>query len=146
MQWYVQALKNYFNFSGRARRKEYWMFNLIHQVILAVLYLIPVLSGGGTVVSLTFGIATLLYVIGTAIPAISVTVRRLHDIGYSGWWMLMPAASFLAMVVGIVLKANVLVVLWAVILLVAYLGLFIASVLDSQPSENQYGPNPKAVS
>lgn len=145
MQWYVQALKNYFNFSGRARRKEYWMFNLIHQVILAVLYLVPVLSGSNSIISIIFGIATILYVLGTAIPAISVTVRRLHDIGYSGWWMLMPAASFLAMVVAIVLKANVLLLMWAIILLVAYIGLFVASVLDSEPSDNQYGPNPKSI-
>ena len=112
MSWYIEVLKKYAVFSGRARRKEYWMFVLFSIIIYLVLYVLELLVGGP-------GIVAFLYCLAVLLPSISVCVRRLHDIGRSGWWIfisLIPAIG-------------------AIILL-------IFMVLESKPGENKYGPNP----
>ena len=73
MNWYLEVLKKYAVFSGRARRKEYWMFFLIYTIIYLVLAAIDAI--------LTAGLLSTLYIVATLIPAIAVTIRRLHDIG-----------------------------------------------------------------
>ncbi|MGY0216504.1 DUF805 domain-containing protein [Endozoicomonadaceae bacterium StTr2] len=78
MEWYLKALKQYADFKGRARRKEYWMFFLINFVITLVL---SFLDGGEP------GISTV-YALLIMIPGIAVTVRRLHDTERTGWWVL----------------------------------------------------------
>lgn len=115
MNWYMEVLKKYVVFSGRARRTEYWMFVLFNVIIAVVLNLIEgilkipaVLSG--------------LYSLAVFIPGIAVGVRRLHDTGRSGWWMLINLVPFLGFIVFIVFVVQ-----------------------DSQPGENPYGPNPKAA-
>ena len=115
MEWYLKVLKNYVNFDGRARRKEYWMFvlfNFIAAVILSIIeYAIgiePVLTG--------------LYSLFILLPSLAVTARRLHDTGRSGWWMLISLVPFVG---GIIL--------------------LVFTCLDSEPSENKYGPNPKTT-
>jgi len=100
-------------FSGRARRKEYWFFSLFNMIIGIVLGFVEVLVGGPGIVGMLYGLAVL-------IPALAVSVRRLHDTDRSGWWLLI----LLIPVVG------------AIVLL-------IFMVLDSSPGENQYGANPK---
>lgn len=92
MNWYVDVLKNYAGFSGRARRKEYWMFTLIHLIVAAVLL------GLGMAIDTT--IPYIIYIVATIIPSLAVMVRRLHDTGRSGWWFLI---SFVPLVGGIVL-------------------------------------------
>jgi uncharacterized membrane protein YhaH (DUF805 family) len=120
MSWYLEVLKKYAVFGGRARRKEYWMFVLINLVITVVLILIDILIG-------TFspqtgvGLLSGLYSLAVLIPFITVTVRRLHDTGRSGWSMLI---GLIPIIGGIVL--------------------LIFMVQDSQPGANQYGPNSKA--
>ncbi|MCM3600019.1 DUF805 domain-containing protein [Robertmurraya korlensis] len=113
MQWYMKVLKNYIGFQGRARRKEYWMFFLFNFLITILLSLIETMLGLGGILSGIYGLAVLL-------PSIAVSVRRLHDIGRTGWWMLL---SFIP-VIGLIV-------------------LLVFAVLDSQPGENKYGPNPK---
>ena len=73
MNWYLEVLKKYATFSGRARRKEYWMFTLVHVLIALVL----MASSGliGPVGALLY----MLYILGTIVPSIAVTVRRLQD-------------------------------------------------------------------
>ena len=117
MEWYLKVLRNYFNFEGRARRKEYWMFvlfNLIAGVVLAI-----VDSVLHTRTASGIGIVGSLYSLAVLVPSIAVGARRLHDIGRSGWWQLIA----LIPVVGVV----VLIVWWA------RLG-------DQAP--NDWGPNP----
>ena len=120
MSWYLEALKKYAVFSGRARRKEYWMFILINIVIAIVLIAIDYLIG-------TFdpqtgaGVLQGLYSLAVLIPSLAVTVRRLHDTGRTGWWILI---GLIPVIGGIVL--------------------LIFMVLDSEPGVNEYGPNPKA--
>jgi len=120
MSWYLKVLQNYFTFSGRARRKEYWFFILFHMIFLFVLAILDaslgtMAAGGAGVLSAIYGLAIL-------IPSIAVSVRRLHDIGFAGWWYLIISIP----IVG------------AIVLLVFH-------VLDSEPGDNRFGPNPKLV-
>ena len=114
MSWYFEALKKYAEFSGRARRKEYWMFWFCSAIIIAALLVVDVLAGTAVVI-------TGIYSLAVCIPSIAVTVRRLHDTNRSGWWYFI---SFVPLVGGIVL--------------------LVFTVQDSHPNDNQYGANPKA--
>lgn len=117
MQWYLTVLKNYATFSGRARRKEYWMFTLIHVLVAFILL------GVGLAVDQTVSMVLYLgYIAATVVPTLAVVVRRLHDTGRSGWWYFI---TFVPAIGGI-------------LLLVFLCG-------DSRPEHNQYGPNPKMV-
>jgi uncharacterized membrane protein YhaH (DUF805 family) len=119
MSWYLSALKKYAVFDGRARRMEYWFFQLFNTLILAILFGVGAVMGtmrgnpGLMMIGGVFALATLL-------PAFGVLVRRLHDTGRSGWWFLI---AFVPFVGGIIL--------------------LVFTFLDSQPGMNQYGPNPK---
>lgn len=77
MYYYFAALKKYADFTGRARRKEYWMFTLFNVIIVTVLELIG------------FSLLLGLYSLATLVPVWAVTARRLHDINRSGWWQLL---------------------------------------------------------
>ncbi len=120
MNLYLEVLKKYAVFSGRARRKEYWMFFLFNLIIGFVLSFIESLAGIAAESGMS--VLTTLYSLAVLIPSIAVSVRRLHDTNRSGWWL------FIALVP----------IIGAIVLLVFM-------VQDSQPDENQYGPNPKAV-
>jgi uncharacterized membrane protein YhaH (DUF805 family) len=113
MNWYLEVLKKYAVFSGRARRKEYWMFFLFNIIITVVLGVIDgIISEQGVISSL--------YSLAVLIPGIAVTVRRLHDIGRNGWWFFLALVPIIGTIV-----------------------LIVFMVKDSQPGENQYGQNPK---
>ncbi|MDO9168600.1 MAG: DUF805 domain-containing protein [Methylobacter sp.] len=119
MNWYLDVLKKYAVFNGRARRKEYWFFFLFNIIISMILSAIDGLTGSfnpETGVGLLGGI----YTIAVLIPSIAVSVRRLHDTGRSGWWLL----------VGLIPLIGTLIC-------------FIFMVQDSESSENEYGANPK---
>ena len=118
MKWYLGVLKKYVVFGGRAQRMEYWMFNLFNYIIVIALAFIEVLAGIAPETD-TYVLATV-YSLAVLLPNWAVSVRRLHDTGRSGLWLL----------VGIVPLIGVIV-------------LFIFYVMDSQPGENRYGPNPK---
>jgi uncharacterized membrane protein YhaH (DUF805 family) len=113
MNWYLAVLKKYVVFSGRARRKEYWMFVLFNIIIELVLGFVEWFAGSP-------GIVGMLYSLAVLIPSIAVSVRRLHDTDRSGWWLLIALIPLIGMIV-----------------LLAFM------VQDSKPGENQYGPNPK---
>ena len=120
MEWYVKVLKNYFVFSGRARRKEYWMFALINLVISIVLSLVD--TGIGTLNEATgYGLLSGIYTLAVFIPSIAVSVRRLHDTNHSGWWLFL-----------------------ALIPLLGALFLLIVFCFDSK-EDNEYGPNAKGI-
>jgi uncharacterized membrane protein YhaH (DUF805 family) len=87
MNWYLQALKKYTVFTGRARRMEYWFFVLFNILISAALSVVDYFTGTYSDVYHT-GLLGGLYSLGVLLPAIAVTVRRLHDTGRSGWWIL----------------------------------------------------------
>jgi uncharacterized membrane protein YhaH (DUF805 family) len=88
MKWYFHVLRNYATFAGRARRKEYWDFGLIHVLIIFALRYLHFLTVAIDPQS-QLGQIRMLYAFGTFIPLIAVSVRRLHHTNRSGWWFLM---------------------------------------------------------
>ena len=107
--YYKKCLKNYANFKGRARRKEYWLFVLANTIIGIILSIIdsiigiPNLGSGG--VSIIVSI-TSLYSLIVFVPAIAVGVRRLHDIGKSGWFYLLILIPLIGAIILIVWCAK----------------------------------------
>jgi uncharacterized membrane protein YhaH (DUF805 family) len=86
--WYLEPLKKYATFSGRARRKEYWYFTLFSTLIAMSLAIIDFALG-------EMGILSDLYSLGVLLPSIALGVRRMHDTGRSGWWLLLPLVNLL---------------------------------------------------
>lgn len=119
MRWYIKVLKQYADFQGRARRKEYWWFFLVNVLIG---FGLGVIEAGAGIIDPTTGYGPLsgLYTLAILIPGFAVSVRRLHDTGRRGWWLL----SGLVPVIG------------PLVLLYFF-------VQDSEAGENDYGPNPK---
>ncbi|MEI7812936.1 MAG: DUF805 domain-containing protein [Ignavibacteria bacterium] len=115
MNWYLQVLRNYAEFSGRARRTEYWMFALFNFIFAIVALIFDLVLG-------TAAVFYTIYIVALFIPGLAVSVRRLHDVGKSGWMMLI-----------------------ILIPLIGAIWLFVLSVTDSQPGDNQYGQNPKEI-
>ena len=129
MQWYLLVIRKYIEFSGRARRKEYWMFALF-QVIFAVVAIIIDNLLGSTLkfgnayesVSLPYGYVYILYAVATLLPSLGVTVRRLHDVDKSGWFILFGLIPFVG----------------SIYLLVLY-------CTEGTRGPNRYGEDPKAL-
>jgi uncharacterized membrane protein YhaH (DUF805 family) len=87
MEWYLAVLKKYAVFSGRARRKEYWMFFLFNLIFsFAAIILDNIL---GTASSRTgYGLLNTFYTLAVFIPSLALSIRRLHDVDKSGWFLL----------------------------------------------------------
>lgn len=113
--WLECYTKKYATFSGRARRKEYWMFFLFNMLIALGIQIIEAVLGTGGMLGGLYSLAVLL-------PGWAVFTRRMHDIGKSGWWWL----------IGLIPVVGTIV-------------LFVFMCKDSEPSDNAYGPNPKGV-
>jgi uncharacterized membrane protein YhaH (DUF805 family) len=103
MNYFVKVVRNYATFSGRARRKEYWMFVLFYFLFLIGIVLIEYgiselnlgfstiipMDGGGQ------GVLNASYLLVMIIPSLAVAVRRMHDVGKSGWFLLIPIYSLI---------------------------------------------------
>ena len=120
MDWYLKALGQYVNFKGRACRREFWTFTLINFAIFIVLEILSSL-GDSSALGI-FDIITILFGLAIFLPSLSVQVRRLHDIGKSGLWVLINIVPLIGLIVIIVF-----------------------CVRDSDPETNDYGPNPQKV-
>jgi uncharacterized membrane protein YhaH (DUF805 family) len=120
MEWYSAVLKKYAEFNGRARRKEYWMYTLINVVIILVLEIAGFAMMKNALGTIILGVMGL-YCLATLLPSIAVAIRRLHDTGRSGWWLLVCVIPLVSLV------------------------LLVFMFLDSQPGANEYGPNPKGA-
>ena len=90
MNWYLEVLKKYAVFSGRARRKEYWMFFLFNFIII---FLLELVGGGKKTLMCNYSIPSLVYQLAVLIPSLAVGVRRMHDTNHSGWWLLFPIVN-----------------------------------------------------
>ena len=88
MNWYVKCLRQYTDFTGRARRKEYWMYTLFNVIIVALLAGIDYLLGWFSI-EYRIGVLSGIYSLAVLLPGLAVCVRRLHDIGKSGWYYLL---------------------------------------------------------
>ena len=164
-QYFVEAYtQNYFNFKGRARRREYWGIWLFNNLIaLAISVIGRLLSDTDAGVfsmlssmNLTWTVISVLWSIVGFFPQASATVRRLHDKGYSGKWylgvfFLSVVFVTLSFVVGFSLlmngrQSNGLLVLFGLIgllFIVLAIFIFILLLLDGDKTENKYGPSPK---
>ena len=125
MNYYIDVLKKYVVFGGRAARKEYWMFFLFNFIISLVLAIIDGIAGtnfetSGSAGAASGGVLQGLYGLAVFLPTLGVTFRRLHDTDKSGWWVLISLVPFVG---------------WIVLL--------VFMILDSDPGANKYGPNPK---
>ncbi|MXP25620.1 DUF805 domain-containing protein [Altererythrobacter indicus] len=141
MEWMLLPLKRYADFSGRSRRKEFWMFTLGYVIILAVLAIglfsgaslstledpaaLENMAGGGTFI--VFAILMGIVVLALLIPSIAVNVRRLHDRDMSGWWYLGFAVLSNVPYVGILVSIGYLVLM----------------ALPGTEGPNRFGPDPK---
>src|SRR4030095_12645452 len=88
MNWYLEVWKKFAVFQGRSRRKEYWLFALFNVLAIAVLTLIDTMIGTFNMQA-GVGVLSGVYCIAVLLPSLAVGVRRLHDIGKSGWWLLL---------------------------------------------------------
>ena len=119
MNWYLKVLKQYVDFHGRARRKEYWMFTLFNMIFAIIAAILDNVIGTASP-TLGYGIIYGIYALVTIIPGLAVSVRRLHDIGKSGWMIL-------------IIFIPLIGAIWLLILM----------MLDGNSDENKYGTNPK---
>ena len=164
-QYFVEAYtQNYFNFKGRARRREYWgiwlFYNLIALAISVIGRLLSDTDAGAfsmlSSMNLTWTVISVLWSIVGFFPQASATVRRLHDKGYSGKWylgvfFLSVVFVTLSFVVGFSLlmngrQSNGMLVLFGLIgllFIVLAIFIFILLLLDGDKTENKYGPSPK---
>ena len=118
MEWYIKVLKQYANFSGRARRKEFWMFVLFNMIFVIGTMIFD--NMWGLTFKHSFGWLQLIYCLAVAVPSLAVCVRRAHDIGKSGLWNIIAL---------IPLVGAILLIFWY--------------SADSQAGENKWGANPK---
>ena len=100
MNWYLKVIKQYADFNGRARRKEYWMYTLISTLISIVLSIID------TALGFQIGVIGILYSLFVFIPGIAVSVRRLHDVNKSGWMLLLIFLPIIGWIWLLVLNAT----------------------------------------
>ncbi len=112
MHWYLDVLKKYVKFSGRASRVEFWSYTLINFAIIIALQVI------GEIIKDNY-ILVSVYALAVFLPSISVSVRRLHDVGRSGWMML-------------IILIPIIGAIW----------LFVLNITPGNASENKYGPAP----
>ncbi|MAY19777.1 MAG: hypothetical protein CL955_04085 [Erythrobacteraceae bacterium] len=121
MEWMLMPVRRYADFSGRSRRKEFWMFQLgIFLLYIAVLILAAILGAISETLSAIVMIIFAIAMLGLIIPSIAVAVRRMHDQDKSGWMLLL----------------GLIPLIGSIILLVFY-------CTDGTPGPNQYGPDPK---
>lgn len=121
MKYFLYCLQHYADFNGRARRSEYWYFVLFNFIVSILIgFTFGVIAGILDMPALVY--LAYLWSLAVFIPSLAVSVRRLHDIGRSGWWLLLSL---------IPLVGAIILIIW--------------HCTDSQPGANQYGPNPKEM-
>ena len=111
--WKRVVLEKYADFTGRARRSEYWWFTLTNIIAVFVLLLL-------TAIADIFWVLYVIYALALIVPSIAVTIRRLHDTDRSGWWILIALVPFVGGIILLVLMC-----------------------IDSTPGTNQWGPSEK---
>ena len=123
MKYYLNVIRNYASFSGRARRKEYWMFVLFNNIFFVAIVIFELIIleldlGFSTIIPMDEGgqgVLNAAYLILMIIPSIAVGVRRMHDVGKSGWFLLVPIYNI------------------------------ILTFQEGERNENEYGPDPKNI-
>jgi len=117
MEWMLMPLKRYADFSGRSRRKEFWMFMLFILIVYIAIIALSVI--GGEAVAGILGIVLIVFALGIFIPSLAVQVRRFHDQGKSGWFVLLNLIPIVSLVV------------------------LVFMCIEGDKGPNEYGPDPK---
>ena len=120
MEWMLMPLKRYADFSGRSRRKEYWMFVLGVFIAAIVLSIVEGILGLSGMVGGVYGPLTTILLLGVIIPSIAVQVRRFHDQDKSGWFVLLALIPF-----------------------IGGLAVLVFMLLEGTRGPNRFGPDPK---
>jgi len=115
MEWFLKAFKQYAEFKGRARRKEYWMFWLFNYLFTLIIFIVETSYSDNFKITILFSLLMFL-------PSLAVTVRRLHDVDKSGWFVLINLIPLIGQI-------------WLLLLLIT----------DSTIGTNKYGENPKGI-
>ena len=121
MEYFIYCLKHYCDFSGRARRKEYWMFTLVNGCIalaISILNAVVVAAADSNAIL----VVSYIYSFALLLPSLAVCVRRLHDIGKSGWSYLIGLIPIVGLIILLVWFCR-----------------------DGEPNENKWGVNPKSI-
>jgi uncharacterized membrane protein YhaH (DUF805 family) len=118
MNYLIEPLKNTFNFSGRSTRTQYWLFELWMNGIIIAAVVIDILIGTDQIFD-GAGLLTMIVSLGSIIPNLSITIRRIHDVGKSGWWIFVNAIPFIGGIFMLIMMCT-----------------------DSE-GDNQYGISPK---
>ena len=126
MEWMIMPLKRFAEFSGRSRRKEYWMFVLLQMLILIPVAILAILMGGpvedpanplgSTAILIVLGVYFLVFFI----PGLAVQVRRFHDQDKSGWFILLGLIPYVGSLI-----------------------LLVFMCLEGTRGPNRFGPDPK---
>ena len=157
MEWMLMPLRRYAEFSGRSRRKEYWMFALLLVLIYLVFAVLMVTVGAGAFMAmaagggglaagalgggamLVFGLFAI-FILAIIIPSIAVAVRRLHDTDRSGWWILLPLVPN---VLGIVAGDGAIAMILSVVSFGLSIALLVFYCLPGTRGPNRFGADPK---
>ena len=142
MEWALLPIKRYAEFSGRSRRKEYWMFVLLMVVLGFVAGVIEGALGLTGMVGGLYGPLSLLIGLVLLVPGIAVGVRRLHDTNRSGWWLLIPGIPYLLTAVLFASGNLVLAGILSIVALIGAIILLVLFVLEGTKGPNKYGPDP----
>ena len=167
MHWMILPLKRYFDFKGRSRRKEFWLWTLFVIIVTVVLSIVDAALGlgGSTAVDtgatpdglgynygagFSGGLLANVFSLAVLIPNIAVGVRRLHDIDRTGWWMLLPVPFYLVGAVILAIGAINGEAGQAMIGMIAFVLGFVCAIvllvfycLDGTSGPNRFGPDPK---
>lgn len=164
MHWMLMPLRRYAEFSGRSRRKEYWMFILFQMLVYVALMVVgsmvgaaammatadtSALEGAGGAAIAIFAVYGL-FSLAMLIPTIAVTVRRLHDTNRTGWWFLAPLIPYAVMAGSIFILADspdmalAISAVAGIVALVLGIVVLVFMFLNGTSGPNKYGPDPKA--
>uniref|UniRef100_UPI0035CB389C DUF805 domain-containing protein n=1 Tax=uncultured Sphingomonas sp. TaxID=158754 RepID=UPI0035CB389C len=166
MEWMILPLKRYAQFTGRSRRKEFWLwilFQVIAGFVLGILDTVFGLGGHasgvansapgayGAAANLRGGVLSNIFSLAVLIPSIAVSVRRMHDINRSGWWILLPLVPIVivfAMVVAAATSTSITAMVLSGIAGLAFIGcaivVFVWYCTAGTIGPNRFGDDPKA--
>ena len=123
MDWYKKVLSQYAVFTGRARRREFWMFTLVNGIIQTILSIIMnIFASMGVAAGVYFVYALLaLYGLAVLVPSLAVAVRRMHDLGKGGGWIFITLIPIVGAIIFVIF-----------------------CVKEGEAQDNRFGANPKA--
>jgi len=148
MSWFIKCLKQYADFSGRARRKEYWYFVLFAAIISVISYGLDwIFNTQITYPYFNSGWFSIIVGALLILPNLSVIVRRLHDVNKSAWFLviILTLASILFYLFNFNNNSLTILIIAGFIYLIFDVWMIVLLVKDSFPGVNKWGPNPKGI-